>query len=277
MINKNILRESQLIMLDELIEVDRICKKHNIKYWIDSGTFLGAVRHKGFIPWDDDIDICMLKKDYGRFLDIARKELSKKYFLQTSKTDKSYIWFPYTKLRDRNSIFIEVEQDDNEKYHQGINLDIFIMDSFNIKIIKFIKILLFLNRFEKVKISKNKNRYLILKKIILKLKINKLYYKFTRIFLEKVNNNSIIGYRYIFPQLYKYKDIFPLSEIEFEGHKFPCPNNADAYLKELYGDTYMQLPPEKDRVWHAKEIRLNEKCFFEKELERTGRKLYEDE
>lgn len=277
LLDKGIIREAQLIMFDLLEELDNICKKNNIKYWIDSGTFLGAVRHRGFIPWDDDIDICMLEEDYKKFLKIAKKELSKNIFLQTKETDKNYIWFPYPKLRDRNSIFIEHIQNENDLYHQGINLDIFVMDSFNVKIIKFIKILLFLNRFEGIKVSKNRNRFLILKKIILKLKINEWHYKFSRLFLEKINDNSLIGYRYLFPQLFKYRDIFPLSEIEFEGHKFPCPNNADAYLKELYGDTYMELPPEKDRVWHAKEIRLNEKCFFEKELERTGRKLYEDE
>lgn len=272
---KNILREAQLIMLDELIELDRVCKKYNIKYWIDSGTFLGAVRHKGFIPWDDDIDVCMLKEDYQTFISIAKEELDKNIFLQTSETDKYYTWFPYAKLRNRNSIFIEEEDTKNELFHQGINLDIFVMDAFSSKIKNFSFIHKLLNKIERIMIDEKKNRFLILKKIILKLKMNKLHYKFTRLFLKNSTTDLIIGYRYLFLQLYKYKDIFPLSEIEFEGYKFPCPNNADSYLKELYGDTYMELPPEKDRVWHAKEIKLNEKCFFEKELERTGRNIYE--
>ena len=271
--NKN-LRKAQLIMFNLLKELDKVCKKNNINYWLDSGTLLGAVRHKGFIPWDDDIDICMLEKDYKKFLKIAKKELSENVFLQTEETDKNYIWFPYAKLRNRNSVFIEEGQKQNELFHQGVNLDIFIMDSFNSKIQKNYKIL---EKIKKLRIYKKENNYLKLKKILLILKVNKLASYILNLFLEKVNDNSLIGYRYLFPQLYKYTDIFPLSEIEFEGYKFPCPNNPDAYLKELYGDTYMELPPEKDRVWHAKEIRLNEKCFFEKELESTGRKLYEDE
>lgn len=274
MFNQKKLKKLQLTEINMLNEVNKICKKYNIKYWIDGGTFLGAVRHKGFIPWDDDIDICMLKEDYEKFLEIIKEELSENIFLQTKKTDKNYTWFPYAKLRDRNSIFIQEEQNKNELFHQGINLDIFVMDSFNNKIQRIYKILY---KLKKLKIHKKENSSLILKKLALFLKLNKLASCILNLFLEKVNDNSLIGYRYLFPQLFKYRDIFPLSEIEFEGHKFPCPNNADAYLKELYGNTYMELPPEKDRVWHAKEIRLNEKCFFEKELERTGRKLYEDE
>ena len=116
--NKN-LRKAQLIMFNLLKELDKVCKKNNINYWLDSGTLLGAVRHKGFIPWDDDIDICMLEKDYKKFLKIAKKELSENVFLQTEETDKNYIWFPYAKLRDRNSVFIEEGQKQNELFHQG--------------------------------------------------------------------------------------------------------------------------------------------------------------
>lgn len=276
-VDREILRKAQLIMLDELLEVDKICKRNNIEYWIADGTLLGAVRHKGFIPWDDDIDICMLDEDYKKFIKIAPGELSQNLFLQTSKTDKSYNWFPYVKVRDRNTIFIEGNQNDNEKYHQGINLDIFVMDLYNDRIKKFRKIYNFCIKLEKLKIHNGKNRYLILKKILLILKINKIPYLFFRKYLKLFSRKTVVGYRFLFPQLYEKKGIFPLKEIEFEGYKFPCPNNVDAYLKELYGDTYMELPPEKDRVWHAKEIRLNEKCFFEKELERTGRKLYEEQ
>ena len=270
--NKNNLREAQKIMKKQLIELDRICKKYNIKYWIADGTLLGAVRHKGFIPWDDDIDICMLAEDYDNFFKIAKKEINSRYFIQNKKDDINSP-VPWIKIRDRNSILIEKNYKERELFHQGISLDVFPMEIYSRKIKIFYKIL---SKLKNIEISVKENKYLFLKKIILFFKINKICDLFLKYYLIEKTEKSIIGYKYAFTQKYNFEDVFPLSEIEFEGYKFPCPNNVDAYLKELYGDTYMQLPPEKDRVWHAKEIRLNEKCFFEKELERTGRKLYEE-
>lgn len=81
-IEPKILRKAQLIMLDMLVEFDAICQKHNLKYWLDSGTLLGAVRHKGFIPWDDDIDLSMPVEDYRRFKEIAKKSYLKMCFFR---------------------------------------------------------------------------------------------------------------------------------------------------------------------------------------------------
>lgn len=285
MVKKEVLRKAQLIMLKELIELDKVCQKNEIKYWIDAGTLLGAIRHKGFIPWDDDVDICMLKEDYIKFLNIYKKKLEKQFFLQTEETDLEYKNFyknsKYSgispliiKLRDRDSVFIEEEQVCDRKFHQGINIDIFIMDKFNCRFTKMYKLCSIIAG---IRVSNYKNKYLTLKKIILNLKLNILAKNILNLLKEKRKDSFFVGYEHYYTFLYKYEDIFPLSKIEFEGYKFPCPNNFDAYLKELYGNTYMKLPSEKNRMWHAKEIRLNEKCFFEKELERTGRKLYEDE
>ena len=85
-----VLRQSQLVMLRILKTVDSICKENNISYWLDSGTLLGAARHGGFIPWDDDIDIMMLREDYELFKEIAKKELPEDMFLQNQDTDIYY-------------------------------------------------------------------------------------------------------------------------------------------------------------------------------------------
>ena len=84
------LRDAQMLMVEILEDVHNLCEKHGLKYFLDGGTLIGAVRHKGFIPWDDDIDIGMPREDYEKFIEIAKKELPDNLFLQTFETDKYY-------------------------------------------------------------------------------------------------------------------------------------------------------------------------------------------
>lgn len=112
-------------MLRMLKIIDYICRKHDLRYWLCSGTLLGAVRHQGFIPWDDDLDICMLREDYNRFIQIAPLEFPTDIFLQTQETDPSYDYLPLPcKVRDKNSLIIS-EGMENQKYQQGLFIDIF--------------------------------------------------------------------------------------------------------------------------------------------------------
>ena len=101
---ENELRSCQLKQLEILKIFDRICRKHNLRYWIDGGTLLGAVRHKGFIPWDDDLDVAMPSEDYKKLDQIIQSELPDHLFWQTPKTDPT---MPYgcTKIRDLNSFY----------------------------------------------------------------------------------------------------------------------------------------------------------------------------
>lgn len=273
MVDQSILRQAQFKMLDILLEVDRICKKNDIEYWLSDGTCLGAVRHKGFIPWDDDIDIAMMLEDYKKFLRVAPKELKLENYYLHDKSIDIRMTLNSAKVRDRNSILIEESELDNEKYHQGIYIDIFPMGYLkNINRLTF-KVYSIITKVKDLNPYAGNNRK---QKLILKyLGLIWIAQKLSKYFFTSRKTDKI-GYRHLYKNIQKIENIFPLNKIEFEGYKFPCPNNTEAYLKELYGDTYMELPPEKNRIWHAKKIKLNEKCFFEKELERTGKKLYEN-
>lgn len=121
------LRKLQLVELDILLEVDRICREYNISYFLCGGTLLGAVRHKGFIPWDDDVDVGFLRADYERFCQVfAQKADGAKYFLQTWKTDQHYRW-SYGKIRRLGTEYIRSGQE-HMKYVTGISIDIFPYD-----------------------------------------------------------------------------------------------------------------------------------------------------
>ena len=118
------LRACQLKQLTILEAIHNICQRHTIPYWLDGGTLLGAVRHGGFIPWDDDIDIAMHKADLQRFVEVAQKELPKGLIVQSPLIDK-HLKEPITKVRDLNSFFVEPGDDFSHNYEKGLFVDIF--------------------------------------------------------------------------------------------------------------------------------------------------------
>lgn len=126
--------------LDMLYITDKICRKYEIKYFLSFGSLIGAMRHNGFIPWDDDIDICMLRNDYNRFMEVAPKELPDYLFLQNPNTDKDY-YYRHAKLRNSNTTAIRASDLNNRfPFNQGIFLDIFPMDAVpNSKFLKTIQ------------------------------------------------------------------------------------------------------------------------------------------
>lgn len=261
------LEKAKNIMIEILTEVDRICVKYGIEYYLSDGTLLGAIRHGGFIPWDDDLDISMLRKDYNKFLEVAEKELDKRYFLQTSKTDKYYdIEHIPTKIRHNGSLFIE---EYGKKYNQGVYIDIFPMDNVPNSKFKF-------NLQSKISalIMKSSMRMRVKeKKLPLKNEINHLFYRFILfvfkgkrrealnkwlISLGDENSQEVVyGVDTCWNVNFNKKDIFPLKRIKFENGYFLAPSNPEAILVKLYGD-YMKLPPIEEREWHAKEIIINE-------------------
>ena len=120
----SVLRLHQMKMLRILEFVDRVCRKHGIRYWLSSGTLLGAVRHGGFIPWDDDLDIEMLYRDYKRLMEVLPFELPSNLVLQTMHTDSNYV-APYAKLRETDSYISEVNNIGRNYKYNGVYIDIF--------------------------------------------------------------------------------------------------------------------------------------------------------
>jgi len=255
MIEPEILRKAQLIMLDMLIEFDAVCKKHQLQYWLDSGTLLGAVRHQGFIPWDDDIDLSMPIEDYNQFLKIAKSELSSEIFFQTSQTDKSFK-FDYIKLRSNKASIVEFHEKDKEiEYHQGVFVDIFPMLAIeDTEINKQ----LYDSTFKEIRdispagLNTPGDRDDPIKRAALVDSLRQKHQGW------EINNSKVI-YSGEMPDVAAWFDIekvFPLTTMEFEGRFFPVPKNPDHYLDAIYSFDYRQLPPKNKRIIHAHSIDL---------------------
>ena len=180
----------QDIELDILKQFINICNKENLQYYVVGGTLLGAVRHKGFIPWDDDIDVSMPRQDYEKFLTVAKKYLSEPYFLQTRITDKNTL-FNYAKIRNSNTTFIEQSIKKLDMNH-GVFIDIFPLDYYPASKVKsfflywHIKILMIRIRTEYYSVDK---KYPFYKKFIRKMisVILKILYPNSNLVLNKID------------------------------------------------------------------------------------------
>lgn len=294
-LNESTLRQAQLITLRLLNIVDYICKKHGINYWLDGGTLLGAVRHKGYIPWDDDVDIAMTREDYERFLKIAVDEMPTDIFVQNLNTT-DFAGNTWTQIKDRKS-FMKIHSDGT--HHQGIYMDIIPCDSFSDNKVERFKEKLYKNLYIKVQginaplkkpFFQGTNGAKNLIKIILKILFfpaaiwnhEYIYNKNIKTREKRIENmksNPKTNYGYgvdtlNWQHIYKAEDIFPLQLVNFEGYEFYAPRNFEPYLKSLYGSNFMELPPENRRVYHNTEIktvlteeeekRLNEKFQYKR-------------
>ncbi|KTC65089.1 LicD family protein (phosphorylcholine metabolism) (plasmid) [Legionella adelaidensis] len=255
-ITNDLLRAAQLKMLSMLKVIDAICKEHDIDYWLDAGTLLGSIRHQGFIPWDDDMDIAMPRKSYEKFLQVAPKELPAHMYLQKAGGEKGYynLGTPL-KVRDKKSYYLEKYERGNETYTQGIFIDVFVYDKMPAHplIHKSMK-----------RISRKLLRILGTKYSSLPMgRSHQLYktlgYFFPKIFLNKCldlmvhyankQNTPYLGRGYHCKKVthIKFEEVYPLRKGEFEGESFNIPNKAEFILRKEYGD-YLTLPPESERT-----------------------------
>lgn len=250
----------QSVQLASLIEIDRICKKHNIKYFLGGGTLLGAIRHKGFIPWDDDSDIMMLREDYDKFCKIAPPELPNGMSFQDSNTDK-HCFYEFAKCRINGTMFATGFAKTHTGMHNGLAIDIFCHDrtansrlgqKLHIAMTLFTRALVF-NKWNNRKAangSKLQSAVTDFCKKLFPIHFSMWLEKKTLTFFKNKKNA-----KYLYDGMGRniYNGVFPaelLDEViyaNFEGYKLPVPKRYDEYLTFLYGD-YMQLAPLSSRL-----------------------------
>lgn len=244
------------IQLNMLIEFDKICRRNNIKYILDAGTLLGAVRHKGFIPWDDDIDVRMLRDDYEKFCVVANKELPETMFFQNYKNDKGYPWM-YSKIRMKGTKAVRIGQD-RLNMEEGIYMDIFPCDGVpddnkkkkkHNRLAKIYRKILYA-RIGKYSCDKWYERLwwslvCVIPRSYVYKQSDKLVKKYTEHNCKRVGT---IGWHEL-PDVNGFLNGYftDLTEVEFEGHMFYAPRDWDGFLTYSFGKDYMQLPPVEQR------------------------------
>lgn len=250
----SVLRHDQMELLQMLKFFDTICKQHQIEWWLSSGTLLGAVRHQGFIPWDDDMDIVMMKKDYKRLVDIMRKYDSDDYVLQSIETDCNYVC-AFAKFRKKKGCVSSHNPHAQFYKWKGIGFDVFVLQEstyLTAQLSSFIyskamNLTLYCNN-EKIRCCLTR---------IMQFFLFKFTFPIIRILFNVGRKTGELHYaqgtgwaRHTF----YLSDIYPLRSMSFEDTEFKVPSRYDAYLRNVFGD-YLQIPSEEEikQTIHCKE------------------------
>jgi len=257
------LRALQQLQLKLLLELDRICRENGISYFLGGGTLLGAVRHQGFIPWDDDVDVMMSRENFDRFASIAPKAAKEGFFFQNSTTDPNY-HSPFHKLRAKGTLFV-TEFSQRFEMQQGVFLDIFAHDAAP-KNKKLLKAHIFMTTLARSMVfhkwDDSAMHFYGRKKLFCRIATFFVRHSSMRR-LEKIERRVMTFYNkrntgVLYDSMGEHLqhggfDADILQETTtalFEGHRFPVPKNFDAYLRFSYGDDYMTLPRPSLRCAH---------------------------
>ena len=270
-----VLRQLQLTMLETLRVFDDFCRKHDIKYSLYAGSLLGAVRHKGFIPWDDDLDVCMARSEYDRFIALWEQEPPEGYILQNKENTPAY-WQSFSKIRKDHTTFLQEEREAG-KYHTGVFLDVFPLD-----------------RIPNGELSRlvykwHCMKYQLLTREFVPPKGNAIVRMGSAVILacvpkrcrEKVRQNTL-------KKITRYNDQHDMEiaaietmaslrkpfapdmldsyvDLPFEDGQYMCFAGWDDHLRRKFGD-YMQLPPEAERAWRHHPIIIDFENNYEELL-----------
>lgn len=275
------------VLLEILLEFDRVCRCNGIQYTLAYGTLLGAIRHKGFIPWDDDVDVIMDRKNFDKFCSVCPSEIGKDFFFQSKYTEPAY---PYNicRLRKNNTAMI-FEAWKKSGIHQGLFIDIYPVDNVPDSKIKRKLQALPIIALTPIRVSRNPIIYLNgaskrLNPVMLALK-NSLYHVvklFPKEKCDSIEKHYITKYdetncrelgvicegaTLLSPDKtnipFETKYLQEYTDVEFEGHQLMSVKNSAGLLTHWYGD-YMQLPPEDKRVmYHHPEVFDTKKSYKE--------------
>lgn len=271
-VDDEMLKKIQNVLLGILDDIITVCEKYKIPYTLGGGSVLGAVRHQGFIPWDDDIDVNFSRRDYERFIPAFRKEFGEKYWIHTPEATDNY-GLLFARVRLKGTML--KTRDDFWTEECGAFVDLFILENtFDNPVLRWIHgtgcqalgLLLSCRKFyrdRKFMLELAHENPELLRAVRVKIALGfcasigsvnfwtRLANRWSA--LCKNHNSEWItipaGRKKFWGELYRRGDVLGITRMPFEGHIVNCPENYDMYLTRLYGD-YMKIPPEEDRERH---------------------------